>query len=82
MELQNLLTDLSDGIKLHALIEILTGKQFRINNSPNMRIQKMVCSFDFGFELISFFLFSIFEKNDLPCLIPFLGSLFLLLLIT
>ena len=35
-------TDLSDGIRLIALVEVLSGKKFRhINKRPNFRTQKL-----------------------------------------
>lgn len=38
----NLETDLSDGLRLVALIEVLSGKKFKhVNRRPNFRTQKL-----------------------------------------
>ena len=41
MKIQNLETDLSDGVILHALFASLTPKHIRINKNPKTRLQKL-----------------------------------------
>jgi len=41
MKVDNLMTDLSDGKSLAALLEIISSKEIKINKNPKMRVQKL-----------------------------------------
>ena len=52
--ISDLETDLSDGLKLIALIEVLSGKRMpRHNKKPNFRSQKLIYNYNFLLALIN-----------------------------
>src|SRR4051794_1073283 len=60
LKVDNLMTDLSDGKLLCALLEVISSKEIKINKNPKMRVQKLenlTASLDFlkreGIKLVS-----------------------------
>jgi tRNA isopentenyl-2-thiomethyl-A-37 hydroxylase MiaE len=41
LKVDNLMTDLSDGKQLAALLEIISSKEIKVNKAPKIRVQKL-----------------------------------------